>query len=472
MEIAEVKKLWDSIKEELGQSLPEHVFTWINPLEAVDYENNTLVLLSPHALAVDILKKGWLEQIREVVKKQLGADANFSLNFDREMAIKYDENKRKELKKQLAGESEEQRKEKVVKLSLAQMQSSANLNLNLKFDNFVVGDNSRFAYNAAFAVANNPSKKFNPLFIYGSSGLGKTHLLQAIGHYIIFNKPELKVRYVRMEEYCNEWISCFQHQDKNSKGCNNTMMRKFHQKFQNIDVLLMDDIQFIEGRTKTMIEFFSTFEALYTKNKQIVLASDRLPGDIPRLDERLRTRFEMGLVVDIAPPDYETRFEIVKNFAKETIDYEIEDEVFEFIAQNFVSNVRELKGAFNKVSFYAEMFNTGITLETAQKALKGELRKKEITIDVTAEIIAKYYDLTVKDLKSTARQQKISHARHVAIYLSRDMLNLSFESIGDFYNKKHTTVMYSCDIVKDKLKEPNNTVQKEVDELKELIKNS
>ena len=161
------------------------------------------------------------------------------------------------------------------------MQSDANLNLNLKFDNFVVGKNSSFAYNAAYSVANNPSKKFNPLFIYGASGLGKTHLLQAIGHYIIFNKPELKVRYIRMEEYFNEWMKCFTLSDAGKpQGVNNSLMRKFHQKFQNVDILLMDDIQFIESKMKTMEDFFSTFEALYTNNKQIVIASDRLPGGI------------------------------------------------------------------------------------------------------------------------------------------------------------------------------------------------
>lgn len=473
MDILEVKELWNRVKDELEVNLPEHVFgTWITPLEAVDYENGTLVLLSPHPMAVDILKKNWTEDIKTSVRNVLGEAATFSLSYDSDFAKKYIQVRKKELSKIVAGQTEEERKNEDTKQSLAQMQSSANLNLNLKFDNFVVGDNSKFAYNAAFAVANNPSKKFNPLFIYGSSGLGKTHLMQAIGHYIIFNKPQLKVKYVRMEEYFNEWIKCFQLNEspngKKSKVCNNSLMRKFHQKFQNVDILLMDDIQFIESKMKTMEDFFSTFEALYTNNKQIVIASDRLPKDIPTLDNRLRTRFEMGLVVDIVPPGFETRFEIVKAYAKE-LEVEADDDVFEYIADNFVNNVRELKGAFNKVSAYAEFSGVGVTLELAKKALNCEIKKKEITVELVAKNTAEYFGLTVKDLKSTARQQKVANARQIAIYLAREVLQMSYEAVGEFFVKKHSTVMYSCDLVKDKLK-VDTEFQSTVEDIKSTLK--
>lgn len=473
MDINEVKEVWNRVKDELEVNLPEHIFvTWITPLEAVDLENNTLVLFSPHQMAVDILKKNWTEKIKESVRTILGTDATFSLTYDADLAEKYIKARKKELSKQVAGQSEEEKKAEDAKLSLAQMQSSANLNLNLKFDNFVVGDNAKFAYNAAFSVANNPSKKFNPLFIYGASGLGKTHLMQAIGHYIIFNKPELKVRYIRMEDYFNEWMRCFQYNDmpnsKKRQVCNNSLMRKFHQKFQNVDILLMDDIQFIESKMKTMEDFFSTFEALYTNNKQIVIASDRLPKDIPTLDNRLRTRFEMGLVVDIVPPDYDTRFEIVKAYAKE-LEVEADDVVFEYIADNFVNNVRELKGAFNKVSAYAEFSGVGVTLELAKKALNCEVRKKEITIDKVAQVVADYFELTVKDLKSTARQQKIAHARHIAVFMAREVLQMSYEAIGEFFNKKHTTIMYSCDLIEEKINS-DSELKNTIKELKGLLR--
>ncbi len=474
MDIQDVKDIWDRVKDELEVNLPEHIFrTWVTPLEAVDYENNTLVLLSPHQMAVDILKKNSSDKIKDAVRSVLGESATFSLTYDADFADKYIKVRKKELSKQIAGQTEEERKTETAKMSLAQMQSSANLNLNLKFENFVVGENSKFAYNAAFSVANNPSKKFNPLFIYGSSGLGKTHLMQAIGHYIIFNKPDLKVRYVRMEEYFNEWMKCFQLNDlpngKKKQFRNNSLMRKFHQKFQNVDVLLMDDIQFIESKMKTMEDFFSTFEALYTNNKQIVIASDRLPKDIPTLDNRLRTRFEMGLVVDIVPPDYETRFEIVKAYAQE-LEVEADDDVFEYVAENFVNNVRELKGAFNKISAYAEFSGTGLTLDLAKRVLNCEAKKKEITVSTIAQKVADYFDLTVKDLKSTARQQKIAHARHVAVYLAREVLQMSYEAIGEFFSKKHTTIMYSCDLVADKLK-TDEDLKISVEEIKASLRN-
>lgn len=474
MDIQDVKDIWDRVKDELEVNLPEHIFrTWVTPLEAVDYENNTLVLLSPHQMAVDILKKNSSDKIKDAVRSVLGESATFSLTYDADFADKYIKVRKKELSKQIAGQTEEERKTETAKMSLAQMQSSANLNLNLKFENFVVGENSKFAYNAAFSVANNPSKKFNPLFIYGSSGLGKTHLMQAIGHYIIFNKPDLKVRYVRMEEYFNEWMKCFQLNDlpngKKKQFRNNSLMRKFHQKFQNVDVLLMDDIQFIESKMKTMEDFFSTFEALYTNNKQIVIASDRLPKDIPTLDNRLRTRFEMGLVVDIVPPDYETRFEIVKAYAQE-LEVEADDDVFEYVAENFVNNVRELKGAFNKISAYAEFSGTGLTLDLAKRVLNCEAKKKEITVSTIAQKVADYFDLTVKDLKSTARQQKIAHARHVAVYLAREVLQMSYEAIGEFFSKKHTTIMYSCDLVVDKLK-TDEDLKISIEEIKASLRN-
>ena len=457
MDIIEVNVIWDKVKADLEENLPEHVFNnWVTPLAAVDCENNTLVLYSPHSMAVDILKKSWYNIIKNSVKKVLGENASCSLSYDPEYAKSYIKTQKDELKRQKAGQTQEERKVEDAKAALAKMQSSANLNLNLKFENFVVGDNSKFAYNVAYTVANNPSKQFNPLFIYGSSGLGKTHLLQAIGHYIIFNRPDLTVKYVRMEEYFNEMMRCYKLNEtpgaKKKQYCDNAAMRKFHQKFSNVDILLMDDIQFLESKLKTMEDFFSTFEALYTNNKQIVIASDREPKDIPKLDKRLRTRFEMGIVVDILPPDFQTRYEIVKAYAKE-LDIEAEDDVFKFIADNFDNNVRELKGAFNKVSAFASFSDIGvISLDIAQQVLKNSIKKNELTVDIIAGIVADYFDVTIKDLKSTARQQKISNARQITAYLAREVLSLSYEAIAEYLEKKHTTILYSCETVGEKVK--------------------
>lgn len=472
MDNLKVKEVWESIKKELSVCVPEHVFhTWITPLEAADFENNTLVLLSPQQMSVNILKNSWSESIKSAIKSVLGVDASFSLNFDPELGRKYIQSKKKQKSKILDGQTEEEIKTSEIRKTLAQMQSEANLNLNLKFENFVVGDNSKFAYNAALSVAKNPAQKFNPLFIYGASGLGKTHLLQAIGHYLLFN-TKLKVRYVRMEEYFKEWIKCFQINDSSSgkyRSCNEMQMRKFHQKFENIDVLLMDDIQFIESKAKTMQDFFSTFQALYTNNKQIVIASDRQPKDIPNLDNRLRTRFEMGLVVDVVSPDYQTRYNIVKAYADE-LQVQADDEVFDYIAQNFIDNVRELKGAFNKVSAYAEVFDCEVNIQTAQKALKLEIKKREITPDFLSKKVAEYFGVTLKDLKGNARNQKVAKARQVALYLCREILNMSYESIGDFFNKKHSTVIYSCrDVVGEKIK-TDEKLKQIIDEIELSLK--
>lgn len=459
MDLTQVKDIWNSVKEELEVNMPEHVFrTWIIPLEAVDFDNNTLVLLSPQQMSVNILKNSWTSVIKSAISKVINDSCSFSLNYDPELGKKYIENKKRQNSKIIPGQTPDEVKETEIKKSLAQMQSDANLNLNLKFENFVVGDNSKFAYNAALSVAKNPSQRFNPLFIYGASGLGKTHLLQAIGHYVLFN-TKLKVRYIRMEEYFKEWIKCFQFNEqatgKKRNDCNNAQMRKFRQKFQNIDILLMDDIQFIESRAKTMEDFFSTFEALYTNNKQIVIASDRQPKDIPNLDNRLRTRFEMGLVVDIISPDFDTRYKIVKAYADE-LQVKAEKEVFEYIAQNFTDNVRELKGAFNKVSAFAEVFGLDVNIETAQKALKLELKKREITPDVLAGKVSDYFGLSIKDLKGPARNQKVAKARQIAFYMCREILKMNYEAIGEFFNKKHSTVIYSCrDVIGERLKTDN-----------------
>ena len=333
------------------------------------------------------------------------------------------------------------------------MQSFSNLNLKYKFENFVVGENSRFAQAAAMAVAKHPSKKYNPLFIYGSSGLGKTHLMQAIGHYIVFNNPKLKVKYIKTEDFTNELINNIRR-----GGDINDRMSKFRQKFRNVDVLLLDDIQFIESKERTMEEIFHTFDSLHNNSKQIVITSDRPPKDIPTLPERLRTRFEWGLMVDITPPDFETRVAILANLADE-IGIKISSGVLEFVAQNFSKNVRELEGAFNKISAYASIQNIELNLEIVQKILKCDSKAKNIDIENIAKIVCKYFDVSEKDLKSTARNQKISHARQIAVYLTRELTQLSFVNIANFFNKKHPTILFSYEKIKEEIKSGNQLNQ-------------
>ena len=461
MEISEVKSIWENVKSELAKTMPAPAYkTWVEPLEATGYDNDIFSLLTVHQMAVEIIRKMHYAQVKNALEKILGRETEFSISYDPDLASKY----KKEKIKENARKKEDDEDTKTSALeNLAQMQSAANLNLKYKFDNFVVGENSHIAFAAAKTVAQNPAKKYNPLFIYGASGLGKTHLMQAIGHFIIFNKPKLKVKYTKSEDYMNEYIKNIQ-----IGGDQVARMEKFRQKYRNVDVLLIDDIQFLESKTETLKHIFHTFDHLLNNNKQIVITSDRLPKDIPGLPDRLRTRFEMGLVVDITPPDFETRVAILKNLAAQ-INMHAEFEVFEYIANNFVNNVRELEGAFNKVSAYADIEKADLTLEYAKKVLKCEDAKKAITLEKVAATVAEYYDVSIKDFKSPSRNQKVSNARQVAVYLAREITDASFENIAEFFNKKHPTMVYSHDKIKKDLK-TNKELDSAVSELKRKIR--
>ncbi len=470
MDISEAKKIWSEVKAELRTTIPDHAFyNWIDTMEAAGCEDNTFFLITVHALAVQIVRQNYFSQINEAFKKVLGKEVNFTITYDDELAHKYEQEKRKErLRENKKPRSiiQEETSEAKAMDNLAQMQSFANLNLKFKFENFVVGENSRFAHALAYSVAQNPAKKYNPLFIYGGSGLGKTHLMQAIGHYIIFHKPNLKVRYVKTEEYVTDFINSINPMQK-SKG-KKSADAEFRDKYRNIDVLLMDDIQFLESKTQTMNAVFYTFDDLLNRNKQIVITSDRLPKDIPTLPDRLRTRFEMGIVTDITPPDFETRVAILQNLGNQ-ISLNADFSVYEYIANNFVNNVRELEGAFNKVTAYASIEQTDVTLEFAKKVLNCEGMKKEISLDEIAKKTADFYGVTVSDFLSSARSQKISAARHIAVYLSREITEKSFESIAKFFNKKHTTMLYSYEKIRDDLK-VNKELEKSVAEIKNSLK--
>lgn len=440
MDIVEVKKIWEDVKGELVSTIPPSSFEpWILPLEPIGFENDEFSVLTGQAFAISVVRKNHYQQIADAFKKVLGREIEFKMVFDEELATK--------LKKQIekAKKTAERAPKEEAMDNLAQMQSS-NLNLKYKFDNFVVGDNSRFAQAAAMAVAKDPAKKYNPLFIYGDSGLGKTHLMQAIGHYIVFNNPKLKVRYIKTEDFTNELINNIR-----KGGDINERMTKFRQKFRNVDILLLDDIQFIESKERTMEEVFHTFDSLHNKNKQIVITSDRPPKDIPTLPDRLKTRFEWGLVVDITPPDLETRIAILANLADE-IGMKIPYGVLEFVAQNYNKNVRELEGAFNKISAYASLQGIDLDVETVQKILRIDIKKKKIDINSITNVICDYFGVSLEDLKSPARNQKISHTRQIAVYLVRDMTQMSFVSIADFYCKKHPTILFSYEKIKEEIK--------------------
>lgn len=438
MENIELKRFWEQVKEEIIGSLPENAHPWVYPLEVSGYDKGVLTVVTGQMMGRDLLRKNHYSQMVEALKRVSGNDNS-------RLVIIYDENAAKTLKRETEKlqkkASEKSLKEQAIE-NLSNMQSAANLNLKYKFENFVQGENSKFAYSAAMAVAKNPAGKYNPLFIYGNSGLGKTHLMQAIGHYIVFNNPKLRVKYTKTEDYINDYIS-------NSRKTNNTIenMSKFNRKYTNIDVILIDDIQFIESKIKTMENLQYTFDSLYNKGKQIVITSDRVPKEIPTLTAALCSRFEMGLMIELMAPDVNTRFEIIKKLAIDN-DIQFEEEALKYIARNFSNNVRELEGAFTKVCAYAEITEQELTLKLAQEVLKCDEKDEEVSFDKIARVTASYFDVDINDIKGTARGQKVSIARHISIYLCREITNQSFVNIAEFYNKKHTTIMFAHDKIK------------------------
>ena len=461
MDIADVKKIWDEVREKIIKSVPATSHPWIIPMEAIGFEDGIFSVITGQAFAIQIIRKNHYQQILDVFTSMGYQLKKFDIIFDEELSKKLKKEKEKELKAQK--KSEEKALKETAFEGMARMQSQSNLNLKYKFENFVVGDNNKLAHAVAFNVAQHPAQKYNPLFIYGGSGLGKTHLMQAIGHYTLFNNSKLKVRYIKTEDYVNELVD-----NLRKGGDTNDRMAKFRQKYRNVDILLIDDIQFVESKNRTMEEIFHTFDTLYNKNKQIVITSDKAPKDIPTLPDRLRTRFEMGIVVDITPPDYETRVAILTNLA-EQLGLKVPFEVYDYVAKNFESNVRELEGAFNKVTAFADIEHTEISLEFAKKVLNADLSAKQISVYDIAYAVAEYFDTTTDNLKSPARAQKISEARRIAVYLAREITKASYEDIADFFNKKHPTILYSYQKVKDDLRIDTHLKQI-IRELKHAIK--
>ncbi len=312
------------------------------------------------------------------------------------------------------------------------------------FDNFVVGSSNKFAQSAALGVAEQPGYFYNPLFLYGGVGLGKTHLMHAIGNYIKDNDPDSKITFISAEDFTNELINSI----KDNKN------QEFRNKYRNIDVLLVDDIQFIAGKTATEEEFFHTFNALHEANKQIVLTSDRPPSEIKSLAERLKSRFGWGLTCDIQIPDYETRMAILKKKAQNE-NVVISDEILDFIAQRIKTNIRELEGVFNRVIAYRGLINKEITIDVAMEALKGygDMKEKNITPEYIIEVCSKFYNVKKEDIYSEKRTNDIAFARQVAIYIIKELTTFSYPKIGAVFGKDHTTAIYAIKKIRNAMEE-------------------
>ena len=440
-------ELMANIKKELEPEVTKISYdTWIAPLGIKSIEGNNIVFTTLSEFQRDFIENKYRPLIFNTLRYITNKEWTFSV---------IDLSKEKQEQNEIISEKDEN--------SLQEIESNkSTLNPKYTFETFVVGNNNRFAHAAALAVGNEPSKSYNPLFLYGGVGLGKTHLMHAIGNRILELYKNYNVLYVTSEKFTNQLINAI----KDNKN------EMFRNKYRNIDVLLIDDIQFIAGKERIQEEFFHTFNSLYEEGKQIIISSDKPPRDIPFLEDRLKSRFEWGLLADISCPDYETRLAILRKKAQDE-NILIDDFILSNIANKIDSNIRELEGVFNKIVARASLTHSSITIELAEKII-NEFKyesEKVISCDFIKETVSKYFSIEKDDLSGNKRSNDIAFPRQIAMYLCREIANMSYPQIGiDFGGRDHSTVMHACRKIEKEIKEKTNT-KLIVDSVKNIVIN-
>lgn len=432
--------VWEESLKFIKAELTDVSFnTWIKTIKPLTIKDDIVILCVPNDFTKGILESRYTTLVTNAIKK--ASSKPYKVKFIMESEVD-----------QYIDKSEKEKEH---------LQTSPMLNPKYTFDTFVIGNSNRFAHAASLAVAEAPAQAYNPLFIYGGVGLGKTHLMHAIGHYILSQNSDIKVLYVSSEKFTNELINSIR-DDKNEE---------FRNRYRTIDVLLIDDIQFIAGKERTQEEFFHTFNSLHEANKQIIISSDRTPKEIPTLEDRLRSRFEWGLIADIQPPDLETRVAILKKKA-ELEGVEIDNDVLLFIANRIESNIRELEGALIRILAYSSLTNNKLDVSVAEEALKdiiSDNKPKPITCELIQEIVASHFNLKVEDFKSRKRNRPIAYPRQIAMYLTRELTEMSLPKIGeDFGGRDHTTVIHAYDKIEKEIEE-DPQVRYVIDELTKKI---
>lgn len=448
----DINNIWDLFLEKMKQQInPMHFETWFADTKLISLDENCAKVLVPMSVHKKHLKENYNDLVVELFTEITGTNFNFEYVLE------------EELKNNIVINTDE--------IGVPSISFDSNLDSRYTFDNFIVGQSNKFAKATSLAVAEKPGYMYNPLFIYGKSGLGKTHLMHAIGNYISKNS-NMKVLYVTSEKFVEDFINIYR---KNKNDNNFEDVDSFKKKYRDIDVLMIDDIQYLEIANKTQQEFFNTFNELHCNNKQIIISSDRSPDDLNKLEERLRTRFNWGLTIDILPPDFKLRMDIIdKKIEANNISCEFPNDVKEYIASNCTSDIRKLEGAITRVFAYSIIMNgSEITLDLAIEALKDYFVKSIISknkVDQVQQVVAAHYNITVEDLKSKKRNANISVPRQVAMYICRTVLEESLPKIGmEFGGKDHTTVMHSVDKIKKEITN-DSSFKNEIDKLISKIK--
>ena len=437
--MTELDSLWEAIQNSFRQNTTKVTFdTLIAPAKAISLSQNQLTVLTPTQIHQEFWRKNLDAKLREYARAELGHDIEPRYVLKSEITPTPDKNE--------AGNPT--------------FEMDTPLNPHYNFNTFVVGEGNKMAHAAAYALAESPGGLYNPLFIYGGVGLGKTHLMEAIGNHMLQANPKAKVKYITSEEFTNDFINSIQ----------SNSMEKFREEYRNLDLLLIDDIQFLATKEGTQLEFFYTFNALHDRKKQIVMTSDRIPNEIPELQDRLVSRFRWGLPVEITPPDLETRIAILRSKVEED-HIQIGNDTLNYIAGQIDTNIRELEGALNQVQAFANLSGEPITPHLASQALKGLRQKQQTTISI-AEIqkqVASFYNITQSDILGKKRVKQIVVPRQIAMYLSRELTDFSLPKIGnEFGGKDHTTVLHAIDKIEAALKKDTD-LQKDINNLKERL---
>lgn len=458
----DLAEIWVKCKEKFKESVNEKIFdVWIKPIMPLEVTDDYYKVAVKNTFFKNMLEENYASIIEGILSGIMGRNIQLLIetmdNGVTEAAPKEQTPEVKEFKL-----PKTQQQQLFNEKTGSQETVESNLNPKFVFETFVIGNSNRFAHAAAQAVANNPAHAYNPLFLYGGVGLGKTHLMHAIGNRIKQNNPSMKVLYTSSEKFTNEIINSIQ--NKNTEA--------FRQKYRNIDCLIIDDIQFLKGKEQTQVEFFHTFNALKDANKQIIISSDRPPREIETLEDRLRSRFDQGLTADIQPPDLETRMAILRT--KAASDHiQMPNDVITLLATNIATNIREIEGAYTKIVAYTSLMDMPITVETAQKVLTdmgNTVKTRTITFEGIIKVVAEHYNIKEEELFNKKRTQNIAYPRQIAMYLCRELADLSYPRIGELFGgRDHTTVIHAYEKI-SKNKNTNLALQSELQEMTNILR--